>query len=116
VGQGGQPLGDRPEPIKAQRVHGHAAVRRQGLNAVGLAVTVGVLMELGVPRPVPAVFNAPAVAHVLEQSLSAGSHAGDVVRGRQLSAKMSTRGAPASTSTRLLQLEDHLLRLWVCKA
>lgn len=34
MGQGGQPLGDRPEPIEPQCVHGQAAARRHDLNAV----------------------------------------------------------------------------------
>lgn len=52
MGQGDQPLGNRPEPIEPQCVHGQAAERRHDLNAVGLAVAVRGLTELGIAGPV----------------------------------------------------------------
>lgn len=73
MGQGGQPLGDRPEPIKPQRVHGQAPERGHDLDAVDLAVAVGILLELGVAGPVPGVFDGPAVTHVLQQGIGAGA-------------------------------------------
>ena len=81
MGQGGQPLGDRPEPIEAQRIHGEAPECGHDLNAVDLAVEVRVFLELGIAGPVPAVLNAPAVAHVLQQRLGAGAQTADVVTG-----------------------------------
>ena len=51
--QGGQPLGDRPEAIESQGVHGQAAERGHDLHAVCLAVAVRVFPQLGVAGPVP---------------------------------------------------------------
>jgi len=81
MGQSGQPLGDGPEAIQAQGVHGQAAQRRQNLHAVGLAVAVRVLFELGVAGPVPGVLDGPAVSHVLEQGCGCGPETRDVVTG-----------------------------------
>ena len=81
MGQGAQALGDRPEPIEAQRIHGQAAERGHDLNAVDLAVAVRVFLELRVAEPVPGVLNRPAVAHVLQQRPNAGAEAGDTVTG-----------------------------------
>ena len=81
MGQDGQALGDRPEPIEAQRIHGQAAERGHDLNAVDLAVAVRVFLELRVAGPVPGVLNRPAVAHVLQHRHGAGAEAGDVVTG-----------------------------------
>ena len=81
VGQGDQPIGDRPEPIEAQHVHGQASERGHDLNAVDLAVAVCVFLELRVAGPVPGVLNRPAVGRVLQQLLGAGAQTGDVVAG-----------------------------------
>jgi hypothetical protein len=54
VGQGGEPLGDRSEAIKAQCIHGQTAQRRQNLNAVGLAIAVRIFLDPGIAGPVPA--------------------------------------------------------------
>ncbi len=81
MSQCGQPLGDGPEPIEAQRVHGQAPERGHDLNAVDLAVTVSVFAELGVARPVPGVLNAPAITHVSQQRLCTGAQTRDVVPG-----------------------------------
>ena len=45
------------------------------------AVAVGVLVELGVANPVPAL-NAPAVAHQLQQGFWGGAQAGEEQMGR----------------------------------
>ena len=81
VGQGGQALGDRPEPVEAQRIQGQAAERGHDLNAVDLAVAVRVFLGLHVAGPAPGVLNRPAVAHVLQQRPGARAEAGDVVTG-----------------------------------
>jgi len=73
MGQCGQAFGDRPEPIEPQRVHGQAPEPGHDLDAVDLAVAVDVFPQLGVARPVPGVLNAPAVTHVLQQSIGAGA-------------------------------------------
>ncbi len=72
MGQGGQALGDRPEPIETQSIHGEAPERGHDLNAVNFTVAVRVLPELRCAVPVPEVLNAPAVAYVLQQRL--GEH------------------------------------------
>lgn len=67
MGQGGQPFGVRPKPLEPRGVHGHAAAERgHELKAVGFAVAVGVLTELGVAGPVPGVLDAQSVANVLQ--------------------------------------------------
>ena len=81
MGQGGQPLGDRPETIEAQRVHGQTSQGGHDLNAVDLAVAVRVFLELRVAGPVPGVLNRPPLSHVLQQRLGAGAQTGDVVTG-----------------------------------
>ena len=50
MGQSGQSLGDGPEAIQAQGIHGQAAERGQDLHTVGLAVAVIVFLELGVAQ------------------------------------------------------------------
>lgn len=48
MGQNRQALGDRPEAIRAQSLHGQAAERDHDPDAVALAVEMRVLQELGV--------------------------------------------------------------------
>ena len=55
------------ERCRTQRGHHPSAIA---------AVAVGVLVELGVTDPVPAL-NAPAVPHQLQQCLWGGAHAGE---------------------------------------
>jgi len=81
MGQGSQALGDRPEAIETQGVHGQASERGHDLYAVALAVAVGVLPELGVAGPVPGVFDRPAVADVLQQGLGCGAQTRVAPRG-----------------------------------
>ena len=81
MGQGGQPLGDGPEPVQPERVHRQASERGQDLNAVGFAVAVGILTELGVAGPVPGIFNAPSVTYVLQQGLGAAPQTRVAPRG-----------------------------------
>jgi len=81
MGQSGQPLGDRPEAVEPQGVHGQTAQRGQDANAIGLAVAVRVLAELGVTGPVPGVLDGPAVSHVLQQCFRCGPETRDVVMG-----------------------------------
>jgi len=59
--------------IESQRVHGQAGERGHDLDAVDLAVSVGILLELGVAGPVPGVLDRPTVTHVTQQSLRASS-------------------------------------------
>jgi hypothetical protein len=81
VGQGGQPLGDGPEPVQPEGVHGQASERGHDLNAVGFAVAVVILAELGVAGPVPGILDRPTVPHVAQQSLGASAQTRDVVTG-----------------------------------
>ena len=81
MGQDGHALGDRPEIVEPQGVHGQAAQRRHDLHAVGLAVAVGVFLELGVARPVPGVLDGPAVSHVLQEGCGCGPESRDLVTG-----------------------------------
>ena len=48
--------------VVAQQIHDHCAqeLKQGGSLAVGVAVRV--LVHLGIPRPVPLVFNTPALA------------------------------------------------------
>ena len=78
MGQGGQALGDRPEPIETQSIHGEAPERGHDLNAVDFAVAVRVLPELRVAGPVPGVLNAPAISHMPQQSVGASTQTRDV--------------------------------------
>jgi hypothetical protein len=45
VSQGGQLIGDRPEPIEAQRFHGQTSERSRDLNPVVLAVALRIYLE-----------------------------------------------------------------------
>ena len=81
MGQGGEPLGDRPEPVKPHCVHRQAPERGDDLHAVPLAVAVSVLPELGVAKSVPAILKTPAISHLLEQSPGAGAQPRDLVTG-----------------------------------
>jgi hypothetical protein len=71
---------DRLKPRQAQQVESRRPQRGHRAGAVA-AVAVGVLMELGVTDPVPAL-NAPAVAHQLHQGLWCGAQAGQKQMGR----------------------------------
>lgn len=79
MGQSGQSLGDRPEAIEPQGVHGQAAERGQDPHTIELAVAVIVLAELGVAGPVPGVFDRPPVADMLQQRLGCGAQTRHVV-------------------------------------
>jgi len=81
MGQGRQALGDRPEAIETQSIHGQAAERGHDLNAVALAVAVGVFPELGVAGPVPGVFDRPAVADMPQQRRSCSAQTRVAPRG-----------------------------------
>ena len=59
----------------------HAAQRGQDLDAVVLAVAVGVFPQRHIPHPVPAVFDRPARADGSEQGLGTSSQTRDVVTG-----------------------------------
>ena len=106
MSQGGQPLGDGAEPIEPQRVHGQASEGGHDLDAVGLAVAVVVLLELGIAGPVPGVLAAlgfreavrPTVTHVTQLSLRASAQTRDVVTGLvgwlAIAAALTARGDP----------------------
>ena len=93
MGQSGQPLGDRPEALEPQGIHRQTAKRGQDLHAVGFAVAVGVLPELGVAGPVPGILNRPAVSHVPQQGCGCGPETRDVVTGYGLRPTASTSTA-----------------------
>ena len=55
--EGGDALGYRPDPVQPQAVDRHGARHEDVLNAVGLAVAVGVFPQRDVTHPVPEIFN-----------------------------------------------------------
>ena len=66
---------DRPKPRQAQQVQRCGSQRGHRASAIA-PVAVGVLMELGVADPVPAL-DAPAVSHQLQQGFWGGAQAGE---------------------------------------
>ena len=64
---------DRAKPRQAQQVQGGGAQRGHHSSAIA-PVAVGVLVELGVTDPVPAL-NAPAVPHQMQQGFWGGAEA-----------------------------------------
>ena len=81
MSQGGRPLDNRPEAIESQGVHGQSAERGHDLDAVCLALAVRVFPQLGVAGPMPGVFDAPAITHVLQQSLGSSTKTQDLATG-----------------------------------
>ena len=81
MGQSGQALGDGPEAIQPQGIHGQAAERGEDPHAIELSVAVRVFPELRVTGPVPGVLDGPPIAHVLQQGLGCGPETRDVVVG-----------------------------------
>jgi hypothetical protein len=63
------------ETLKTQRIHRQASEAGENPNAVGFSIAVGVLPQLGVTGPVPAVLNAPTIANVSEKCAGAGAAA-----------------------------------------
>lgn len=57
VSQGGDALGDRPDPVEPQGIDGQAAEAGQDLDAIVLPVAVGVFFERHVAHPVPTVLD-----------------------------------------------------------
>jgi hypothetical protein len=74
VHHGLQSRSNRPEPSQAQQVQGCGAQRGHRAGTI-TPVAVGILMELGVANPVPAL-NAPAVSHQSQQGFWRGAQAG----------------------------------------
>ena len=66
---------DRLKPRQPQQVQGSGSQRGQRAGAIA-SVAMGVLMELGVADPVPAL-DAPAVANQLQQCFWGGAQAGE---------------------------------------
>ena len=66
---------DRPESSQSQQVESCGSQRGHRAGAI-TAVMVGILMELGVANPVPAV-NALAISHQLQQRFWRGAQAGE---------------------------------------
>ena len=64
---GHQACANGAESVAAQQIEGQRSEQGQHLNTVALAVAVGVLIELGVARPVPLVFDCPALTHQAQQ-------------------------------------------------
>jgi len=79
VHHGLHPSADRPKPSQPQQVQRRCSQRGHRAGTIA-AVTVGVLMELGVADPVPA-FNAPAVPHQLQHCIWPGAQAGVTPKG-----------------------------------
>ena len=70
---------DRLKSIQPQQIQGCRPQRGQRTGAVA-PVAMGVLMELGLADPVPAL-NAPAVPHQTQQGFWGGAQAGVAPRG-----------------------------------
>jgi len=70
---------DRPKPSHPQQVQGSGSQRGHHTGAIA-AIPVGILVELGVADPVPAL-NAPSVTHQLQQCFWRGAQAGDEQMG-----------------------------------
>jgi hypothetical protein len=66
---------DREEPGQAQQVQCCSAKRGHHAGAIA-PIAVGILMELRVSNPVPAL-DAPAVSHQLQQGFWGGAQAGE---------------------------------------
>ena len=66
---------DRPDSSQSQQVESCGSQRGHRAGAI-TAVMVGILMELGVANPVPAV-NALAISHQLQQRFWRGAQAGE---------------------------------------
>ncbi len=60
MSQGGDALGDLPEPIQREGIDRHAPQARQVLDAVILSVTVRVLPQKQIAYPVAAVLDGRA--------------------------------------------------------
>ena len=69
------PSADRLKTSQPQQVECCSSQAGQRTSAIA-PVAVGVLVELGVTDPVPAL-NAPAIAHQLQQGLWGGAQAGE---------------------------------------
>ena len=69
MSQGGDSLGDRPDPIETQGIDRQAPERGQDLDAVVLPVAVRVFSQRHVTHLVPAVLDRPAVSDVPQQGL-----------------------------------------------
>ena len=89
---------DRLKPSQPQQVQRRGAQRGHGSGAIA-AVSVGVLMELGVADPVPAL-NAPSVTHQLQQCFWRGAQTGD----EQMGGVKGFTVAPAVAVTSTIQL------------
>ena len=74
-----QPCPDRLKTGEAQQIQGGGPQRGHRAGAI-TPVTVGVLMQLGVTDPGPAL-NAPAVPHLSQQGLWRGVQAGEEEMG-----------------------------------
>jgi len=74
-----QPCPDRLKTCKPEHIEGCCAQRGHRAGAIA-PVTVGILMQLCVPDPVPAL-NAPTVPHLSQQSFWRGAQAGEKVVG-----------------------------------
>jgi len=81
MSQGGDALGNRPDPFEPQGIDGQAAQRGQDLDAVDLPVAVGVFPQRHVTHPVPAVLDRPALPDGSEQGLGTSAQTRDVVTG-----------------------------------
>jgi hypothetical protein len=90
-----------PEQAEGRRPEG-----RQGAGTIA-PVAVGILMELGVTNPVPAL-NASAISHQLQQGFWRGPHGGEEVM------RMGTHGlaAPGAAGFGVERLERTCGRSW----
>jgi len=79
VSQGGDALGDRPDPSKPQGIDRQTPQLGQDLDAVELAVAVGIFSQRHIPDLVPAVFDGPTLPDCSEQGLWSSPQGRDVV-------------------------------------
>lgn len=75
------PRSDRPDSIDPQDIDGHLAQRGQDLDAIVLAVAVGVFPPWHNPHPVPAVLDEPALPNGSEQGLGSMAQTRDAITG-----------------------------------
>ena len=63
----------------AQQIEGQRSEQGQHLHTISVAVVVSILTELGVARPVPLVFDGPALTHQAQQCLWACEQCGQEI-------------------------------------
>jgi hypothetical protein len=73
---GHQASANGAKTVAAQQIESQRSEQGQHLHAISVAVVVSVLTELGVARPVPLVFDGPALTHQAQQCFWTGAQGG----------------------------------------